>query len=106
MGHQKTTHVRPATPVPMKAYSQPHRSAIMGTTHGATIAPMLEPALKTPVANARSFRGNHSATVLIAAGKFPDSPRPSANRAAANCPPVRANAWAAAANDQTISEIV
>ena len=48
------------------------------------IAPMFEPELKMPVANARSRRGNHSATVLIAAGKFPASPSPSANRATAN----------------------
>jgi hypothetical protein len=34
-----------------------------------------------PVANALSFFGNHSATVLIAAGKFPDSVIPNAERA-------------------------
>jgi hypothetical protein len=34
-----------------------------------------------PVANALSFLGNHSATVLIAAGKFPDSPAANAARA-------------------------
>src|SRR5436305_218961 len=45
---------------------------------------MFEPALKIPVANARSRPGNHSATVLIDAGKLPDSPRPSANLAALN----------------------
>ena len=44
------------------------------------MAPMLEPELKMPVASARCCLGNHSATVLIAAGKFPDSPRPSQNR--------------------------
>ncbi|SAK46126.1 hypothetical protein AWB80_01003 [Caballeronia pedi] len=30
-----------------------------------------------PVARARSLRGNHSAVVLIAAGKLPPSPMPS-----------------------------
>ena len=55
-----------------------------GTTIGVTIAPMLVPALNSPVAKARSARGNHSATVLMAAGKLPDSPRPSAKRAAMN----------------------
>ena len=45
------------------------------------IAPMFVPALKMPVDNARSFFGNHSATVLILAGKFPDSPSPSEKRA-------------------------
>jgi hypothetical protein len=33
------------------------------------MAPMLVPALKTPVARARSFFGNHSATDLMLAGK-------------------------------------
>ena len=32
-----------------------------------------------PVARARSFFGNHSATVFIEAGKLPASPRPSRN---------------------------
>jgi hypothetical protein len=45
------------------------------------MAPTFEPALKMPVASARSFFGNHSATVLIAAGKLPDSPRPRRKRA-------------------------
>ena len=42
---------------------------IHGTISGAITAPMLVPELKRPVANARSFNGNHSATALIAAGK-------------------------------------
>ena len=50
---------------------QPHAIVIIGTTSGATSAPMFVPELKIPVASARSFFGNHSATVLIAAGKFP-----------------------------------
>jgi hypothetical protein len=36
-----------------------------------------------PAANARSLRGNHSAAALIADGKFPASPSPRKNRAAA-----------------------
>jgi len=44
---------------------------IQGTTNGAAMAPMFEPELNIPVAKALSFLGNHSATVLIAAGKFP-----------------------------------
>ncbi len=44
---------------------------------------MFVPELKMPVANARSFFGNHSAVVLIAAGKLPPSPSPSRNRAMA-----------------------
>src|SRR5436305_13867159 len=47
-----------------------------GTASGAKIAPTFEPELKMPVARARSFFGNHSATVLIAAGKLPASLNP------------------------------
>jgi len=47
---------------------------MMGATIlGATMAPTVEPELKTPVAKALSFFGNHSAMVLTAAGKFPAS---------------------------------
>ena len=62
------------------AQYHPKRAVMIGTTIGVITAPMFVPALKRPVANARSRRGNHSATVLIAAGKFPDSPSPSRNR--------------------------
>ncbi len=55
---------------------------IHGTTSGVMTAPTLVPELKMPVASARSRLGNHSATLLIAAGKLPPSPRPSAKRAA------------------------
>src|SRR2546430_10980688 len=37
------------------------------------ISPVFVPALKMPVASARSFLGNHSATALMAPGKFADS---------------------------------
>ena len=50
---------------------------------GISTAPTLVPALKMPVARARSFLGNHSATVLMQEGKLPDSPIPSPKRAAA-----------------------
>ena len=46
------------------------------------MAPTLVPELKIPVASARSRFGNHSATLLMAAGKLPPSPSPSAKRAA------------------------
>ncbi len=42
---------------------------MIGTASGAMMAPMFEPELKMPVANARSRRGNHSATVLMRRGK-------------------------------------
>ncbi len=66
-----------------KAPSQPHHSTKNGTMSGVISAPMLVPELKMPVAKARSLRGNHSATVLIDAGKLPASPRPSRKRASA-----------------------
>jgi hypothetical protein len=59
------------------------------------------PLLKSPVASARSRRGNQYATVLIAAGKFADSPMPSAKRATLNCSAFPASAWAMAATLQT-----
>ena len=62
------------------AQYHPSAAVITGTAIGVITAPMFVPALNSPVANARSRRGNHSATVLIAAGKLPDSPRPSRNR--------------------------
>ena len=49
-----------------------------------TIAPTLLPALNRPIAKARSFCGNHWATVLMPAGKLPDSPMPRPKRASAN----------------------
>ena len=56
-------------------------SVIQGTAIGASSAPTFVPELKMPVASARSFLGNHSATALIDAGKLPASPSPSAKRA-------------------------
>jgi hypothetical protein len=50
---------------------------------GVTIAPTFEPALNRPVANARSFFGNHSVTALMPAGKLPLSPIPSSSRTSA-----------------------
>ncbi len=44
------------------------------------MAPKFEPLLKMPVARARSRLGNHSATVLMDAGKLPASPTPNALR--------------------------
>src|SRR5258708_26817299 len=67
-------------PVNRNANCQPTRRAIQGTASGAIVAPALVPELNMPVARARSFLGNHSATVLIAAGKLPDSPKPRAKR--------------------------
>src|SRR6478672_11963343 len=80
MSSHATSHPNPSSPVRMNAQYQPNCTVINGTVIGVITAPMLVPALNTPVANARSLRGNHSATVFIAAGKLPDSPSPSTKR--------------------------
>src|SRR5208282_4935725 len=72
------SQTNPSAPMPTNAPRQPHRAFNHGTTTGASIAPKLVPALKMPVAKARSFFGNHSATALILAGKTAASPNPSA----------------------------
>src|ERR1035438_1675551 len=49
---------------------------IRGNANGTKSPPTLEPELNKPVARARSRLGNHSAVVLMAAGKLPPSPSP------------------------------
>ena len=97
MTNQKPSQMKPRAPVMMKAACQPHFTAMIGTMSGARIAPTFEPELKMPVASARSRRGNHSATVFTAAGKFAASENPSAARAAAkpNTEPAKACAMPA-----------
>ena len=76
-----------------------------GTNRAATIAPKFEPLLKMPVARARSFLGNHSATVLMDAGKFPPSPTANALRTRMCIITSRpTNALAIWHSDQTMSE--
>ena len=65
----------------MKAQRQPSVTAMIGTTSGVRIAPTLDPALKMPMARARSFLGNHSLVAAIAAGNVPASPIASGMRA-------------------------
>jgi hypothetical protein len=81
---QKISQIRPTAPVMINAHCQPIVIAMIGTTMGAIMAPILVPELKIPVASALSFLGNHSAVVLIAAGKLPASGTPSAARATPN----------------------
>src|SRR5215831_11566976 len=81
----------------MKAARHPYWRVSKGTTSGVMIAPTFVPELKTPVASARSFLGNHSATALIEAGKLPDSPIPSKKRAKPKPKTEWARAWAIAA---------
>src|ERR1700735_5330853 len=72
------------TPVDRNAARQPQCTATQGTISGARIAPRFAPELEIPVASERSRCGNHSVTVLIAAGKLPDSPSPRQPRAIPN----------------------
>ena len=50
------------------AACQPHTCRINGSSMGVIIAPTLVPALKMPVATARSPAGNHKRVVLTQAG--------------------------------------
>src|SRR5215472_17501703 len=93
---QKKIGIALNSPVERNAACQLKRFTIQGTTSGVSVAPRLVPELNTPVASARSLLGNHSATVLTAAGKLPASPTPSATRATPNPSGVRARACAAA----------
>ena len=63
-------------PTSIKAVCHPQFTAIHGTVNGAKMAPTFDPELKIPVAKDLSFLGKYSAVALIAAGKFPDSPKP------------------------------
>src|SRR5271156_6557860 len=78
---QTTAQMIPMEPVQMKAACHPHLAATTAIRAGAIKADALEPELKSPVARARSSEGNHSVVALMAAGKFPDSPRPRKMRA-------------------------
>src|SRR3989442_15721740 len=70
--------MNPIAPVATNAARQLQVRTIQGTRTGVMMAPTFVPALKMPVVRARSFLGNHSATVLIEAGELPPSPRPRA----------------------------
>src|SRR5579862_7797136 len=78
---QRANQSSPAAPETKNAALHPKWITSQGTIKGVRIAPTLLPALKIPVARARSFRGNHSVTVLMLAGNAADSPRPKAARA-------------------------
>src|ERR1700682_431513 len=96
-GIQSRSQRRPRPPVATNAHCHPHRRAIHGTTSGVRMAPVFVPALKIPVASARSLWGNHSATALMEPGKMADSLTPSIARANENPAAVLANAWPIAA---------
>src|SRR5271157_625599 len=93
----------PIAPVHRNAHLHPNWIVIHGTVKGVTSAPTFVPALNIPVASARSFFGNHSATLFTEARKLPPSPNPSVARAIANPVTDRAAAWAIAAMLHTIT---
>jgi hypothetical protein len=101
----RMSHKNPSEPVTTNAQRQPQFSAIHGTMSGVRIAPVFVPALKMPVARARSSLGNHSPTLLMAPGKLADSPRPSSARAAMKAAVVRASAWPIAATLHTTTAV-
>ena len=82
MNTQNPIQMNPRAPMMMNAISHPNAAARGGMVAGATRAPTDAPALKIDVAKARSFLGKYSAVVLMAAGKFPASPRARMLRAA------------------------
>src|SRR6266581_3518649 len=77
MASQARNHTTPSAEVSRKQPRHPNTAFKATNAGGPIIAATFVPALKTPVAKARSFLGNHSATALMAAGKFPASPKPS-----------------------------
>src|ERR1700760_1168572 len=95
------TQRRLSAPVKRKAACHPRWVTITGTASGTRIAPTLVPELKRPVASARSLLGNHSATVLIAAGEVPESTSPRKKRETPKAIAERASAWLIAARLQT-----
>jgi hypothetical protein len=76
----------PSPPVITNAQRHPQWTVIHGTTSGVSMAPTLVPAFKIPMASARSFLGNQSATALILAGNKPASQNPKADRATRKLP--------------------
>src|ERR1700728_3590066 len=80
-------------PVVRNAACQPYLRVTIGIRIGAMSDAALVPELKRPVASARSSVGNHSVVALMAAGKFPDSPRPSMMRATQNPATEKTRAW-------------
>src|SRR2546430_9792147 len=104
--NHRNSHKNPSDPVTTNAQRQPQFSAINGTMSGVRIAPVFVPALKMPVARARSSLGNHSPTLLMAPGKLADSPRPRSARAALKAAVVRARSEEHTSELQSQSNLV
>src|ERR1035438_5323223 len=89
---------------PRNAMRQPNFSVIYTISGGVISEPIIEPALNTPTAKARSRAGNHSDTTFMAPEKLPHSPVPIQNRTAENWNAVRAKVCNAAASDHHTTE--
>src|ERR1700723_72060 len=92
--------MKPSPPVNRKADCQLKVWEIQTAT-AANMTPKLLAPLKIPVASARSFFGNHSATAFTEAGQLAASPAPRKNRAIQNWNTVRHIAWPIAADAHT-----
>ena len=79
---------------------QPHFIAMIDTIGAAAIEPKAVPALKMPMASARSRMGNHSLTARTPPVKLPGSNTPSRNRKKENWPTVPAKTCSMLATDQ------
>src|ERR1700692_2104275 len=73
-------HTKPRTPEKTNDQRQPNANAIQGIASAAKAPPTLEPLSKIATATLRSWLGNHSATVLLAAGQLKPSPMPKRKR--------------------------
>src|SRR5271170_319487 len=80
MRNHAASHTKPRTPEKTNDQRQPNASAIQGITKAASAPPTLEPLSKMATAMLRSSLGNHSATVLLAAGQLKPSPMPRRKR--------------------------
>ncbi|MNN59966.1 hypothetical protein D3C81_1751190 [compost metagenome] len=65
---QNSNQIPPSADMHRNAACQPQTCRISGSSIGVNIAPTLVPALKMPVATARSPAGNHRRVVFTQAG--------------------------------------
>src|ERR1700735_1789583 len=94
------SQMTPMEPVVRKAACQPYLKVTKATSGGAMEAETVEAGLKRAVARGRSTEGNHSVVALMAAGKLPDSPRPSSVRAMQKPMTLVTRAWPIEENAQ------
>src|ERR1700761_1928898 len=103
MYNQSANQPNPSIPEKTKDQRQPNSIAIQGITKAAKAPPTLDPLSKMATATLRSWLGNHSATVLLAAGQLKPSPMPSRKRKDANPKTVLANPVKILTTDQKMT---